>query len=102
MPTLFSLYVMVALNGLVRGASTSILMGLVILPFSYERQSAAMGFYQAVYAIGITLGPMIAGFVMDLSGITAAFIVIGLIGLIAPVIGLTMIGDERKGVPEYD
>lgn len=77
------------------------MLGLVVLPFPYEKQAAAMGFYQALYSLGITLGPTLAGFVMQSNGLDAGFYVITLIGLAAPVIGITLLSDERKELPTF-
>lgn len=93
------LLLIVFFNGLARGTSLSMMLGLVVLPFPYEKQAAAMGFYQALYSLGITLGPTIAGAVMQASGLDAGFYVISLIGLLAPIIGITMLTDERKKLP---
>ena len=96
MPSLSTLYIAVALNGAACGTCNSIMLGLVILPFAYERQSAAMGFFQSLYSLGIILGPMVAGVAMDLAGISAAFYIIGAIGMLSPAIGLRFLSDERK------
>jgi len=98
-PNLTSLLAIVFINGIARGTSVSLMLGLVVLPFPYEKQSAAMGFYQAIYSLGIILGPTIAGSVMQIGGLDAGFYTIGVIGLIAPMLGLMFIADERKKLP---
>lgn len=98
-PSLMTLLSIVFINGIARGTSISLMLGLVIMPFPYEKQTAAMGFYQAFYSLGIILGPTIAGAVMQVSGLAAGFYVIGSIGLAAPLLGLFFIPDERKTLP---
>ena len=98
-PNLAILLTIVFINGIARGTSISLMLGLIIMPFPYEKQAAAMGFYQALYSLGIILGPTIAGAVMQVSGLSAGFYVIGLIGLAAPLLGLIFIPDERKTLP---
>ncbi len=94
--TLNVLFLIVFVNGLARGTSISLMLGLVTLPFPYEKQAAAMGFYQALYALGITLGPTIAGAVMEIGGLAQGFYVVGILGLIAPLIGIYLIRKQKK------
>lgn len=99
MPNLGLLYLVVAIDGSARGTCLSLFLGLVIMPFHYSRQSAAMGFYQAIYSFGIVLGPTLAGFVANAASISTAFYVIGGLGLVAPLLGLLFLPDERKALP---
>ena len=46
-----------------------------------DRKSTAMGFYQSVYCLGITLGPVLMGFLVDHASTRASFIVMALIAL---------------------
>lgn len=94
-PTLPVLLFIVFINGMARGTAISLMLGLVIMPFPYEKQAAAMGFYQALYALGITLGPTIAGAVMQAGGLAMGFYVVGLIGLLAPLLGLYLIHERQ-------
>jgi MFS family permease len=89
------LWILVFLSGLARGTSMSLMLGLVIKPFPYRKQAAAMGFFQSVYSVGIFLGPMIAGGIVEGIGLDAAFYICGALGLIAPLLGLTLLQDER-------
>lgn len=94
-PTLTVLLGIVFFSGLARGTAVSLMLGLVIMPFPYEKQAAAMGFYQALYSLGIILGPTIAGAVMQTGGLAMGFYVIGLLGLMAPLVGLALIREKR-------
>jgi MFS family permease len=86
-------------NGIARGTAQALMMSLVVMPFHYTRQSAAMGFFQAIYSVGIVAGPTIAGIVTAFAGLNTAFYILGALGLIAPILGLIMLPDERKALP---
>ncbi|MCL1788141.1 MAG: MFS transporter, partial [Defluviitaleaceae bacterium] len=59
----------------------TLLLGLCIRGISAERRAAAMGFYQAVYGIGMSLGPWVMGQVVYIFNLNTAFIFTGLIGV---------------------
>ncbi len=94
-PTLGVLLTIVFFNGLARGTAVSLMLGIVVMPFPYEKQAAAMGFYQALYSLGIILGPTIAGAVMQAAGLAAGFYAVGAIGLLAPLVGFTLLRERR-------
>ncbi len=98
-PPLALLYCAGAVSGIARGTAQSLMMSLVVMPFHYTRQSAAMGFFQAIYSVGIVAGPTIAGILAALAGLNAAFYVLGALGLIAPILGLFALPDERRALP---
>ncbi len=93
--TLNLLLLIIFINGIARGTAVSLMLGLITMPFPYEKQAAAMGFYQAFYALGITLGPTIAGAAMEIGGLARGFYVVGSLGLIAPVIGIFLIREKN-------
>jgi len=97
-----ALYTVVAIEGLSRGVNVSLFLCLIVMPFTYVKQSAAMGFYQGIYSIGIILGPTITGFVAEATDLQTAFYVIGTLGLIAPMIGFFCLSDERRKLPVYE
>ena len=59
----------------------SLLMGGCVRDIAPDRRSAAMGFYQAVYGIGMTVGPMVMGFLTDMWGRGVGFTVMGTLAL---------------------
>lgn len=63
------------------GVQMTLLMAQATSQVSAERRTTAMGFFQAVYGLGMVLGPAIVGRVSDLFGFAAAFIVLGMITL---------------------
>ena len=85
MPNLFMLGVNSAFLGFFHAMSYSILLGLSIKHFPLKVRAAAMGFMQSFYCIGLFIGPVISGYFNDLYGMQAGFIVIGILGLVAPI-----------------
>jgi len=65
----------------------TLLMGLCIADVSSERRATAMGVFQAVYGIGMFLGPFTMGWISHSFGFTAAFVFTGFVGLLG-VVGL--------------
>ena len=79
-------------SGFGRGLVYPLLMGLSIREISGEDRATAMGVYQAVYAIGMFLGPTTAGAVADAVGLSGAFIIAGIVSVIAAVTALFLLG----------
>ena len=79
-------------SGFGRGLVYPLLMGLSIREISGEDRATAMGVYQAVYAIGMFLGPTTAGAVADAVGLSGAFIIAGTVSVIAAAAALTLMG----------
>ena len=80
------------LSGFGRGLVYPLLMGLSIREISGEDRATAMGVFQAVYAIGMFLGPTTAGAVADAVGLSGAFIIAGTVSVIAAAAALTLLG----------
>lgn len=85
-PALGTLYVNCFLNGLVHNTSYSLLLGLAIELFPERMRAAAMGWHQAIYALGLLIGPVVAGYFSELYDLKTAFLVIGLLGLAGAVL----------------
>lgn len=77
-----------AAGGLGRGMSQLILMTLAVLVVPGATRTTSMGIYQALYAIGMFAGPVVAGFVADFSGVLSVFWMCAVISLISCVIGV--------------
>ena len=67
--------------GLANGLLASSLMACAVRHVDEDRKSTAMGFYQSVYCLGITLGPVLMGFLVDHASTGVSFIVMALIAL---------------------
>jgi len=58
----------------------TLLMGLSIRDMPSERRATAMGFFQAVYGLGMFLGPFVTGWLGHGFGLHAAMVVTGVVG----------------------
>jgi len=63
------------LNGLGWGMLPTQLMALSIHNTAPQQRATAMGFFQAMYAIGMLLGPLVSGFLADNFGLAVIFYV---------------------------
>ena len=71
-------------------------MGLAIQGMPQEERAAAMGFFQAVYAIGMFSGPAISGFIGHALGLQGVFFCAAIIYLIAAVLGIFTLPRGRQ------
>lgn len=64
-----------------------------------EKRSTAMGYYQAIYAVGMTIVPMIAGNIAEIYNLNIAFYLEGIIAVIATVASMIYFKyDNRKTI----
>ena len=85
-PNLPVLFVLQALAGLFSGILTALTMSLAIRHFPGDRRSTAMGCYQAIYGIGMFVGPILVGRCADLFGMKSGyFLVAAILLLIIPL-----------------
>lgn len=80
--TLPQLYITQAIGSFGRGVVFPVLMGLSIQTVPEQKRATAMGFFQAIYALGMFGGPVLVGIIGDISGLKGGFLATGLIGLI--------------------
>ena len=73
----------------------SLLMGACVRDIPTDRRSAAMGFYQAVYGLGMTSGPAIMGFLSDLWGLNTGFAVMGSLALLGTIPCVLFLREKR-------
>ncbi|MBN1641677.1 MAG: MFS transporter [Anaerolineae bacterium] len=66
-----------AVIGLGVGIAFPVLMGLALQSVEPEARASAMGVFQSIYALGMTLGPMISGGVARAWDITAVYLSTG-------------------------
>ncbi|MBA7673139.1 sugar efflux transporter [subsurface metagenome] len=75
-PFIHHIYILEAVqvvNGFGRGVLRTILMTLSIRGVAPQQQATAMGIYQAIYAVGMLLGPLVSGFLADNQGLASVF-----------------------------
>ena len=77
-----------SIAGLARGLLQTSLMSQSILAVPSAERATAMGVFQAVYASGMLLGPLVGGRLADAVGLNALFWLAGLMSTVGAVIVL--------------
>jgi MFS family permease len=90
------LYVAQVIGGIGRGTALPLLMGLSIRSVPVERRATAMGFFQAVYAFGMFIGPVLVGFLSDIVGLSWGFWAVGLLGVAGALLTLLLVGEAAR------
>jgi len=75
------LYFWQIIGGFARGLAFPLLMSLSIQHIANEKRATAMGYFQAVYGLGMFLGPITAGWTGAHLGLNWAFGIIGVVTL---------------------
>ena len=78
-PTLPILFCLQAVGGFFLGGISALLMGLAIRHFPGEKRSTAMGCYQAIYGVGMFLGPVFIGRIGDTFGLKVGYAVVAVL-----------------------
>lgn len=86
--TLKILYIAQILSGIGRSFTFPLLMGLGIEQIDFSKRATAMGMFQAIYGIGMVLGPILLGFIAQSYGLFTGFAITGVIGLLGVIITL--------------
>ncbi|MDQ7092157.1 MFS transporter [Desulfosporosinus sp. PR] len=77
-------------GGFGAGTLTAILMAIAVRNFDADKKSTAMGFYQSVYSLGITFGPIVMGILVDHFSKIFSFSVMAIIALACSIFVLSM------------
>ncbi len=85
MPNYWCVLPLQILPGMATGILYSYLTGEAMQGISKEKKSTAMGFYQAVYALGMTLIPMVSGKMAAMFDMKAAYLLLAVICLCAGI-----------------
>jgi MFS family permease len=83
--SLLPLYVFQLIGGFGRSMLMTLLMSNAVKYVSSAQRSTAMGVYQSLYSFGMTLGPIMMGGMLDLTG---SFVFAFSVMAVIPVIGL--------------
>ncbi len=94
--TMGLLYGLRALHGVGMGLSAPVLMAVPMAAIAPEKRGAAMGFYQAIYAIGMVAGPAISGVLAQGPGLAFTFYTVGALGLLATVGAAVFLPGARR------
>lgn len=84
--SLGALYICQFLGGIGRSMTFPLLMSLSIKDVDESKRATAMGFFQAIYSFGMTLGPIILGGIADATSLTLGFVATSLVGFISILI----------------
>lgn len=91
------LYLLQVVLGYASCVTISLLMALVIRDVQSERRATAMGFFQAVYGIGVFLGPVFVGAAKDVVGSYAIpYAALALLGAVGAVMSIFMYGRPKR------
>jgi MFS family permease len=98
-PFLSAFWLLVAcqvLIGLGVGIAFPVLMGLALQSVDPEARASAMGVFQSVYAIGMTLGPAVSGVVAKQWTITGVYMTSGTLVVAAIVLAVLLLRAQRQ------
>lgn len=76
---------MQAIAGLANGILQTLNMSIAVRTVAPEKKSTAMGAYQALYGIGMTLGPVVMGRLVDWSGYRPSYLVMAGFAFLAAI-----------------
>jgi MFS family permease len=79
--SVIQLFPLQVIAGFANGVLSSSLMARAVRGIGQDRKSTAMGFYQSVYCLGITLGPVLMGFFVEHTSTHASFVIMSLVAL---------------------
>lgn len=93
--SLWMVYAASMLAGLGFGFCFTALMSYCTITIPPEKRSVAMGFFQAVYSIGMFMGPMLVGMFSDRLGLTGGILSAAVFAGIGAVLSLLLLGRRR-------
>lgn len=96
LPDIVSLFTVTAIAGFARGLLFPILMSLGIRDIASNRQATAMGFFQAIYGMGMFMGPLVIGAISGWAGMYWGFTAIGMTGILGSAAAWSSIARQRK------
>ena len=82
--------------GLGVGMSFPVLMGMALQAVEPEARSSAMGVFQSIYAIGMTLGPLFSGMIAGRWGIWGVYLTNGVLLVAAVLIAVLFLRPQVK------
>ena len=85
------LYLIQLIGGFGSGLIYPLLMSLSIKHIANNHRATAMGFFQAVYGLGMFIGPVMVGFISDGFGLIIAFWFTGIIAFLGAVLSGVLI-----------
>ncbi|OMD60082.1 MFS transporter [Paenibacillus odorifer] len=96
MPTLAALCLTQVGNGFMQGLIFPLLLSKSVSEIDPFKRATAMGFYQAVYAIGMSAGPFVAGWMSSVYGLTGGFWLGGIAAALATILSWVWMKDTKQ------
>ncbi len=84
------LYLTQVVGGFASGLIFPLLMGLSIKTVVDGKRASAMGFFQAIYGVGMFAGPVLVGSVSDAFSLAWGFWLVGIVGLVGALTTLCL------------
>jgi len=78
------------------GICMSTFLGYCTQTVDESRRSAAMGFFQAIYAFGMFMGPVVIGVFVDWSGISGGFFMASTFALTGFILTFVLLKNREK------
>lgn len=97
-PDIITLFATQAIAGFARGLVFPILMSLGIRGIAGNRQATAMGFFQAIYGMGMFLGPLVVGAISGWAGMIWGFTFVGMTGVLGSAAAWASVARRRQAV----
>jgi len=85
-----------ALIGLGVGTVFPVLMGLALQAVEPEARASAMGAFQSIYALGMTLGPAFSGVFARWWGIPGVYLTNGVLLVVSTIVAVLCLRDQRR------
>ena len=99
--SMWQLFLLQILAGSHSSMSFAVLLGQCVRDIPQNRRGVAMGFYQAVYGIGMTLGPVMMGLMIDWSELKTAFFIVSAFSALSAALSWRLlkapVGIEKTG-----
>lgn len=73
---LYMLYVLQATGGFFFGMTVTVLLALIIIGVRPEVQTSRMGLYQSIYSVGLTVGPIISGYILEATSLKVTYFIL--------------------------
>jgi MFS family permease len=97
--TLWLLMLTQALENFGAGLAFPVLMALSIKYMPPQKRATAMGFYQAIYGLGMFIGPVLMGIIADWLELAQGFLVLGVLGCLTAGLSQWLIRSDEPANP---
>lgn len=94
--SVFLIFVLQILPGVSTGILATCTISEAMKDVPEKKKSTAMGFFQAVYALGMTTFPVVCGYIADHSSISTAYLVLAAVCMLAAIASIIYYKLERN------